>query len=61
MLDRTSFLIPIRIRAIIFRGGYSISLATGQEAVQIPHWMQAQIFSPPIVAATSSTKLFILA
>ena len=61
LLDKTSSRMPARVIAIIFRGGYSISGAMGHEPVQTPHWIQAKIFSPPGVAATSSIKLLISA
>jgi hypothetical protein len=38
---------PARAMAIIARGVKSILLALGQDAEQVPHWMQRFIFSPP--------------
>jgi hypothetical protein len=59
LLDKTSRRIPARAIAISSDGVCSILSAFGQEAVQVPHWIQSRMPSPPGMSQISSMKVLV--
>jgi hypothetical protein len=58
LLFRTSWRMSARTMAMICEGVCSMRSALGQDAVQVPHWMQSRISSPPGLPLISSTNEF---
>jgi hypothetical protein len=57
LLDKTSSRMPALAIAISCLGAYCILSALGHDPVQVPHWMQSRISSPPGMLQISSTKV----